>query len=78
MTVFWWTWPSWVVEGLSGALLQISLHLWGHHAVGICLTAGCLISAIYEAFLDRHGWSWRDFLQRAIGQIVTEILWGLT
>ena len=75
---FWWSWPSWLVEAIAGAGLQVALHLWGpgHPPVAYWLV-GAAISVGYELWLDRHGWSWRDVLQRAAGQITGELLWFL-
>ena len=72
---FWWTWPSWIVEALAGAGLQLALHAWGPGHVGWAYwLAGVGISIGYELWLDRHGWSWRDVLQRIPGQVAGEAL----
>jgi len=74
----WWRWPSWVVEIPTGIGLQGGLHLWGpHHAAWQYVAAGLAISGIYELWLDRHVWSWRDVLQRAVGQVVGELPWAI-
>lgn len=57
---------------------QFALHLWGPgHAEWKYVAGGLGGSAFYEAVLDRHGWSWRDVLQRAVGQFVGEVIWLL-
>ena len=76
MRPFWWDWPSWAVEVPTGAGGQVLLHLWGPcHPAWLYWLVGLAISVIYEMFLDRHGWSWRDVLQRFAGQLKGELLW---
>lgn len=75
---FWWSWPSWVVEALAGLGLQLALHAWGPgHDLWKYWLLGILISVGYELWLDRHGWSWRDVLQRIPGQVAGELLVAL-
>lgn len=75
---FWWSWPSWVVEAIAGLGLQLALHLWGPgHYLWLYWLVGLKISVAYELWLDRHGWSWRDVLQRVPGQVLGEIIWAV-
>jgi len=75
---FWWSWPSWLVEALAGLGLQLALHWWGPgHAAWLYAAVGLKISMLYELWLDRHGWSWRDVLQRIPGQVCGELLWRI-
>lgn len=69
-TPFWYTWPSWLVELVSGAVLQVALFAWGGHSVALNLLAGLAVSAFYEWGLDRNGWEWVDVGQRFAGQAV--------
>jgi hypothetical protein len=81
MRPFWWNWPSWRVEAIAGVIVQVALHLWGPgHDVWKYWIAGAGISVVYELWFDRHGWSWRDVLERVPGQVAAEILirfWNL-
>jgi len=43
--------------------------VWLYWLVGVAL------SLVYELWLDRHGWSWRDVLQRLFGQLLGELAW---
>ena len=72
---FWWSWPSWRVEAIAGFGLQVALHVWGPgHALWAYWLVGVAISVAYELWLDRHGWSWRDVLQRVPGQVAGELV----
>jgi len=76
VTPFWWRWPSWLVEGLAGlGLITLTVHVfpgWVFPAV-----VATILSVWYEAFLDVHGWSWRDIGQRTVGVVGGLILWRL-
>lgn len=75
---FWWSWPSWIVELLAGLGLQLALHVWGPgHPWWLYWLVSTKISVAYELWLDRHGWSWRDVLERVPGQLLGELLWAL-
>lgn len=80
MRPFWWTWPSWRVEAIGGAIIQVALHVWGPgHDGWKYWLAGAVGSTIYELWFDRHGWSWRDVLQRVPGQVAGELaVWGFS
>jgi hypothetical protein len=73
---FWWNWPSWAVELPTGVGVQSFLHWWGptHHR-WLYWLAGAIASVIYELWMDRHGWAWRDVLQRGAGQVLGELAW---
>jgi len=76
MRPFWWNWPSWAVELPTGGGLQLALHAWGTaHPVWLYWLVGVALSLVYELWLDRHGWSWRDVLQRLFGQLLGELAW---
>lgn len=78
---FWWNWPSWRVELVAGILLQGFLRLWGPgHAFWLYWIVAMAISVMYELWLDRHGWSLKDVLQRVPGQALVEVaalIWSL-
>lgn len=70
----WWSWPSWLVEAIAGVIIQLALHVWGPgHDLWKYWLVGLLVSVVYELWFDRHGWSWRDVLQRVPGQIAGEL-----
>lgn len=72
---FWWSWPSWRVEAIAGFGLQVALHWWGPaHPLWLYWLLGLAISVGYELWFDRHGWSWRDVLQRVPGQVAGELV----
>jgi hypothetical protein len=78
MNPFWWAWPSLAVEIPVGAGLMLYLHAWGpRHAVWLYWLVGLAISLVYERWLDRHGWSWQDVLERLCGQLLGELAWWL-
>lgn len=77
MTPVWWSWPSWLVELLSGLLVIAVLAglealPWWLRVSLLALTA----SLVYERYVDRNGFQWRDVGQRAVGLAVGLLLWA--
>jgi hypothetical protein len=71
---FMWSWPSWIVELLSGLILVGGIAL----AVALCrywwgiLVVATVLSALYENYVDANGWDLDDIEQRTLG-----ILFGI-
>ncbi len=75
LSTFYYNWPSWITELLSGlccAAFGVILYpdnlLW----IGVIATA---LSITYERFLDQNGWSWTDVAQRQVGILLGVALW---
>jgi len=79
---FWYSWPSWLVELVSGLALTVSVaggtllvtH-WPTFLVRLAVVT--VFSLLYELFFDVNGWSLKDVLQREIGLGVAVTLWGI-
>ena len=71
---FWYGWPSWLVELLSGLLVASVVQF----VVGVSWQAVAALAAslTYEGALDKNGWSWKDVGQRAVGIAVGLALWA--
>lgn len=65
MAHFWYRWPSWVVEAISGTLIAWLFLL----PIFWPIKAAALVVG-YEAFVDANGWSKKDVLQRSIGVVI--------
>jgi len=75
--MFWYRWPSIVVELLSGVLLVGICLLWTGGLVPGAAGTALLVSVIYEKFFDPNGWSWGDVVQRGLGIALGLALWNL-
>lgn len=78
---FWWSWPSWLTELVSGfgltacvALAVFVCHHWPTFLVRLAVVT--LFSLVYESLVDGNGWSLKDALHREIGLVLAVILWG--
>lgn len=73
MTPFWYGWPSWRVELLSGTLALVLVwavfRLFSSRPERLAWLwlAAQGVSVGYELVLDPNGWSWADVGQRAVG-----------
>lgn len=70
--MFWWRWPSWIVESISGVVLGALLLGWD--SVVVRLVLGLIASVGYEVALDRNGWSLRDVLERQPALTIVSLL----
>lgn len=85
MRRFWYDWPSWPTELLSGqgcvfvgSVITLALRLFVHHfsVLGALIAITCIavtLAVCYERFWDRNGFSWKDLGQRGVG-ILTALL----
>lgn len=71
----WARWPSWAVEFVAGAALELAcLGPWIAWRVPAArLGLALAVSLVYELALDPNGWSWRDVGQRVVGQLAVEL-----
>lgn len=67
---FMWSWPSWLVETIGGAVLA-GLFCWVHPRAARVACA-LILSVVYEKGIDPNGWSWSDVLLRLIGLTLVE------
>lgn len=75
--MFWYSWPSWVVELLGGAVLILVIYwvlrwLTNQRTINLFGPAllGLLVSLVYEIFWDINGWSLKDVAQRFCGMLI--------
>jgi hypothetical protein len=65
-------WPSLVVESAGGATLMLGL-AW-LHPPAVRWVSALAVSLAYERFIDPHGFSWADVLQRLPAMVGVEVL----
>lgn len=78
MARFWWSWPSWLVEAISGVLLFAAvfaparLLLPASNALLVVVASAIALelSLGYELIVDPNGWEKRDLIPRTIAQLV--------
>lgn len=70
---FMWSWPSWSVELIGGAVL-VGLFAWVRPRLARVACAVTL-SVVYEKAIDPNGWSWADVGLRLVGIALVEGLW---
>ena len=74
---FLWSWPSWLVELLSGGCCVAIAYALTTNLVYTLIVA-TLLSLVYEAYLDANGLEWKDIRQRQIGIVLAVVvLWVL-
>ncbi len=71
--MFWYRWPSLVTELLSGILCASAAQVLP--GLTLQLLAATALSATYEAYVDKNGWSWLDLGQRSLGIVVGLVGW---
>lgn len=73
---FMWSWPSWAVEFIGGAVLAGLFSWLNPRATRIA--AAILLSVVYEKAIDLNGWSSADVLLRCVGiGLVEGARWAL-
>lgn len=72
---FMWSWPSWVVEFLSG-LITASLTQPFARPPLACFVIAMGLSLFYERVLDPNGFDWNDVEQRTLGILAGVLVWG--
>jgi len=73
--MFYYSWPSWLVELGSG--LVVASVVQPIPFLLLRIISAVLISVTYESVFDQNGWSWVDIGQRAAGMLTAFLLWGL-
>lgn len=76
MSHFWYSWPSWLVELLSGFAVSTGCW-WLLRWTGVWeqLAVSLALSLAYELVLDVNGWSVKDVAQREVGIVLGTLLW---
>jgi hypothetical protein len=69
---FWYSWPSWIVELISGLVLAAAVAGWD--SVLQRVVVGTILSVLYEVFVDPNGWSLKDVAQRQVGLLAGAVL----
>jgi hypothetical protein len=78
MERFYWSWPSWLVELVSGFAVSTGCW-WLLRWTGVWeqLAVSLALSLVYELALDANGWSVKDVAQREVGILLGTLLWSL-
>lgn len=72
---FYYSWPSWLTELISGIIAVILIWIAGPESFWRFALSVHLVSVVYELFIDPNGWSIDDVVQREAGIATGLFLW---